>query len=121
MLVGGLRASIVSDYVHTAVLFAIIMAFQYTVFATSDKIGSPARMYNMLVDAGNRWPVEGNAEGSYLTFRSKSAMIFMVRVTHSSTLVHCPASAEGLTWAVSAGMSVESALEASERSPASAY
>ncbi|GJN93637.1 hypothetical protein Rhopal_006694-T1 [Rhodotorula paludigena] len=78
VLIGGLRASIVSDYIHTAVLFAIIMVFQYTVFATSDKIGSPTEMYNMLVDAGNRWPVEGNAEGSYLTFRSKSAMIFMV-------------------------------------------
>lgn len=110
-----------SDYIHTAVLFAIIMAFQYTVFATSDKIGSPTKMYNMLVDAGNRWPVEGNAEGSYLTFRSKSAMIFMVCLTHSLSPVLYPVSVEGLDWRDPAGMSEESRLEALQRSPASAY
>ena len=35
-------------------------------------------MYDLLVRAAEDWPVEGNKDGSYLTFRSKSAVIFMV-------------------------------------------
>ncbi|GAA6000127.1 sodium:solute symporter family protein [Rhodotorula paludigena] len=78
VLVGGLRATFFADYLHVAFLFSVILAFQFVVFATSDKIGSPARLYDMLVEASARWPVDGNAEGSYLTFRSKSGIIFMI-------------------------------------------
>ena len=77
-LVGGLRSSLLADYIHTGALFAIILTFQFTVYATSDKIGSPSRMYDLLVQAGKDWPVEGNKDGSYLTFQSSSGMIFMV-------------------------------------------
>lgn len=77
-LVGGLRSSLLADYIHTCALFAIILTFQFTVYATSDKIGSPSRMYDLLVQAGKDWPVEGNKDGSYLTFQSSSGMIFMV-------------------------------------------
>ncbi|GJN87569.1 hypothetical protein Rhopal_000523-T1 [Rhodotorula paludigena] len=77
VLVGGLRATFFADYLHVAFLFWK-NARQFVVFATSDKIGSPARMYDMLVEASARWPVDGNAEGSYLTFRSKSGIIFMI-------------------------------------------
>ncbi|KWU42118.1 Na+/solute symporter [Rhodotorula sp. JG-1b] len=77
-LVGGLRSSLLADYIHTCALFAIILTFQFTVYATSDKIGSPSRMYDLLVQAGKDWPVEGNKDGSYLTFQSRTGMIFMV-------------------------------------------
>ena len=79
-LVGGLRSSLLADYIHTCALFAIILTFQFTVYATSDKIGSPSRMYDLLVQAGKDWPVEGNKEGSYLTFQSRTGMIFMSAV-----------------------------------------
>ncbi|GAA5975714.1 hypothetical protein JCM10908_005255 [Rhodotorula pacifica] len=78
VLVGGLRSSLLADYIHTCALFAIILAFQFVVYTTSDKIGSPSRMYDLLVQAGKDWPVEGNKDGSYLTFHSKTGMIFMV-------------------------------------------
>ncbi|GAA5840877.1 hypothetical protein JCM9279_001249 [Rhodotorula babjevae] len=78
VLVGGLRASLLSDYLHTVVLFAIIMVFMFNVYATNDKIGSPSAMYDLLVRAGKDWPVEGNKDGSYLTFRSRSGLIFMI-------------------------------------------
>ncbi|GAA6014149.1 hypothetical protein JCM10207_006113 [Rhodosporidiobolus poonsookiae] len=78
VLIGGLRASILADYIHTAFLFAIILTFQFVVYTTSDKIGSPGRMWELLVQAGQDWPVEGNLDGSYLTFYSKTGMIFMV-------------------------------------------
>lgn len=74
----GIRSSLLADYIHTFALFAIILAFQFTVYATSDKIGSPSAMYEKLVEAGKKWPVDGNKDGSYLTFNSRTGMIFMV-------------------------------------------
>jgi urea-proton symporter len=54
------------------VLFAIILTFVFTVYATSDKIGSPAAMHHLLTEAAKVAPVSGNAHGSYLTMRSKN-------------------------------------------------
>ncbi|GAA5882973.1 hypothetical protein JCM3774_002938 [Rhodotorula dairenensis] len=78
VLVGGIRSSLLADFIHTTFLFAIILTFEFVVYTTANKIGSPSRMYDLLVQAGNDWPVEGNKDGSYLTFRSKTGMIFMV-------------------------------------------
>lgn len=72
-LVGGLRATFLADFSHTAVLIALIFTFAFTVYAASDKIGSPQRMYELLSKAT---PVEGNAAGSYLTMRSSEAVKF---------------------------------------------
>lgn len=88
-----------ADYVHSGILFAIIMAFmvrstfsrllsdradpfapKFHVYTRSEKIGSPSVMYDLLVKAAKDWPVEGNKDGSYLTFRAKSGLIFMVRL-----------------------------------------
>ena len=73
VMLGGLRSSLIADYIHTSVLIAIILAFALTVYGTSDKIGSFAKMYELLEKAD---PVQGNAGGSYLTFRSQSAFEF---------------------------------------------
>jgi len=55
------------------------MYFMFYVFVTSeDKIGSISKMYEKLQQAGRDYPIEGNLDGSYLTFRSKSGLIFMV-------------------------------------------
>ena len=50
----------------------------FTVYATSDKIGSPERMHELLVKAAEVAPVDGNAHGSYITMRSKNGLIFGV-------------------------------------------
>jgi SSS family transporter len=73
VLIGGLRSSFVADYTHTAVLVAIILAFGFNVYGTSDKIGSFSKMAQLLESAT---PVEGNAKGSYLTMRSQNGLIF---------------------------------------------
>lgn len=72
-LVGGLRATFLADYAHTTVLVALILAFAFTVYAASDKIGSPQNMFHLLESAK---PVVGNAEGSYVTMRSVSGLKF---------------------------------------------
>ncbi|KAH7105729.1 Na+/solute symporter [Auriculariales sp. MPI-PUGE-AT-0066] len=76
VIAGGMRATLLCDYTHTTVLFAIILMFCFTIYATSDKIGSPARMHELLTLASSTAPIDGNAQGSYLTMRSKNGLIF---------------------------------------------
>jgi urea-proton symporter len=51
----------------------MLLAFCFTVYGTSDLIGSPRRMAELLA---LQPPVEGNAGGSYLTFRSLPGLQF---------------------------------------------
>ncbi|KAF7297841.1 Urea transporter [Mycena kentingensis (nom. inval.)] len=78
VVVGGMRSTLLCDYTHTTVLFAIILVFVFTVYATSDKIGSTEKMHDLLTAAAEANPVSGNAHGSYLTLRSKNGLIFGV-------------------------------------------
>lgn len=50
----------------------------FTVYGTSNKIGSISKMHELLTEAAARAPVAGNAHGSYLTMRSKNGLIFGV-------------------------------------------
>ncbi|GAA5951797.1 hypothetical protein JCM3765_003121 [Sporobolomyces pararoseus] len=76
VLLGGLRATFLVDYLHTVALFIIIYYFVFSTFGTSSLIGSPSRMYELLVEAAERTPVAGNVDGSYLTMESNSGMLF---------------------------------------------
>ncbi|EIW75773.1 urea transporter [Coniophora puteana RWD-64-598 SS2] len=78
VVVGGMRSTLLCDYTHTTVLFAIIFTFAFTVYATSDYIGSISKMHSLLQEATAISPVSGNAGGSYLTMRSKNGLIFGV-------------------------------------------
>ncbi|KAL5345690.1 urea active transporter [Pseudogymnoascus australis] len=75
---GGMKATFLTDYVHTVVLLIIIIIFAFTAYATNHIIGSPGAVFDALVAATERHPVEGNAGGSYLTMRSKEGAIFFV-------------------------------------------
>ncbi|KAF8811119.1 urea transporter [Phlegmacium glaucopus] len=78
VVVGGMRSTLLCDYTHTTVLFAIILTFVFCVYATSEKIGSPSKMHELLTAASAVAPISGNAKGSYLTMRSKNGLIFGV-------------------------------------------
>lgn len=75
---GGIKATFLTDYVHTVMILVIIFLFAFTAYATSSVLGSPGVVYDKLVAAGNRHPVAGNAQGSYLTMRSQEGGIFFV-------------------------------------------
>ncbi|GAA6012107.1 hypothetical protein JCM11491_001753 [Sporobolomyces phaffii] len=76
VLLGGLRATFLVDYLHTFILMIIILYFAFSTYGTSELIGSPSRMYDLLVEAAVQTPVAGNVEGSYLTMKSNSGMLF---------------------------------------------
>ncbi|KAI9665307.1 MAG: hypothetical protein M1831_001744 [Alyxoria varia] len=77
-LFGGIKATFLTDYAHTVVVIIILFVFAFTAYGTNEIAGSPGRIYDLLVQAGNAHPVEGNAQGSYLTFRSREGGIFFV-------------------------------------------
>ncbi|KAL4989500.1 Sodium:solute symporter family-domain-containing protein [Aspergillus falconensis] len=77
-LFGGIKATFITDYMHTVVIVVIIFIFAFSAYATNDRLGSPGKVYDLLVQAAQRNPVSGNAEGSYLTMRSKEGGIFWV-------------------------------------------
>ncbi|KAK6443498.1 hypothetical protein LTR95_000325 [Oleoguttula sp. CCFEE 5521] len=76
VILGGLRSTFLCDYSHTLILMVIILYFMFHAYATSDLIGSPARMFDLLREAAIKRPVEGNEGGSYMTLKSNLALIF---------------------------------------------
>lgn len=77
-LFGGIKATFLTDYVHTIAIIVIIMTFAFTAYATSDKLGSPGKIWELVTAAGERHPISGNTDGSYLTMHSRSGGIFFV-------------------------------------------
>ncbi|OMP85875.1 Urea active transporter [Diplodia seriata] len=78
VVLGGLRATFLCDYSHTLILMVIILYFMFHAYATSDLIGSPSRMFDLLQEAAVQRPVDGNKNGSYLTLKSNFALVFGV-------------------------------------------
>jgi Na+/proline symporter len=74
---GGIKATFLTDYVHTVVILVIIFTFAFTAYATNENLGSPGKVFDLLQEAAKRHPVVGNAEGSYLTMRSKEGAVFL--------------------------------------------
>ena len=78
VILGGLRATFLCDYSHTLILMIIILYFMFHAYATSELIGSPSAMYDLLKDAATSRPIDGNHEGSYVTLKSNFGLIFGV-------------------------------------------
>ena len=75
-LVGGLKATFVADYMHTIIIFIVILTFVATVYFVSPLTGGIEGMYDKLTEAAALRPVEGNAAGMYLTMASLGGLIF---------------------------------------------
>ena len=86
-LVGGLKATFVADYMHTVIIYLVILTFVAMVFFISPVTGGVEGMYEKLVAAADLRPVleptftpgePGNAMGAYLTMASAGGLIFGV-------------------------------------------
>ncbi|KAB8233239.1 sodium:solute symporter family protein [Aspergillus alliaceus] len=73
--VGGIKATFLTDYFHTAIILIISCYFSVKAF-TIDEIGSIGKLYDLVQAAAQRHPVSGNHDGTYLTMTSKGAMLF---------------------------------------------
>lgn len=52
------------------------MMFVFTAFGSSEAIGSPTKMWELLTEAAQLAPVANNADGSYMTMRSNGGLVF---------------------------------------------
>jgi len=75
---GGIKATFLTDYVHTVILLVILLTFAFTTYASGNVLGSTKAVYERLSELTATHPVAGNSGGSYLTMRSKDGAIFFV-------------------------------------------
>jgi len=75
-LVGGLKATFVADYMHTIIIFIVILTFVGAVYLNTDITGGIEGMYEKIVAAADLRPVEGNAAGAFLTMASAGGLMF---------------------------------------------
>ncbi|KAL4757263.1 sodium:solute symporter family protein [Aspergillus foveolatus] len=81
--VGGIKATFLTDYFHTTVILIIACYFSVKSFQ-SDQIGSVGNLYELLKSAGQRHPVSGNQDGTYLTMTSRDGILFGILHTCSN-------------------------------------
>ncbi|BGP52573.1 hypothetical protein JCM8202v2_000128 [Rhodotorula sphaerocarpa] len=77
VVAGGLRATFLVDYMHTVILFAVLFFFLFKTYCSSELIGSPGRLWDLLQEAAKIAPVAGNTDGSYTTMKSNSGILFV--------------------------------------------
>jgi len=77
-LTGGIKATILTDYSHTVIIYAMVLAGLFIVYTDSDVLGSPDIVYDRLRAAAKIAPVAGNAGGEYLTMSSESGVLLGV-------------------------------------------
>ena len=75
-LVGGLKATFVADYMHTIIIFVVILTFVGAVYLNTDITGGVEGMYDKIVESAKLTPVEGNAAGAFLTMASAGGLMF---------------------------------------------
>ena len=73
--VGGLKATFLTDYLHTAIALILIIYFTLGVL-TNEHIGGLSGLYEKLRATAPDNLIKGNYAGSLLTFKSKGAILF---------------------------------------------
>ncbi|KAK9808723.1 hypothetical protein WJX72_002523 [[Myrmecia] bisecta] len=73
---GGLKATFLSSYIHTVIIYVALCIFAFTVYGGGSDLGSPSKVFNNLVIKAAASPVADNKGGSYLTMFSKGGFIF---------------------------------------------
>ncbi|KAJ5550249.1 Sodium/solute symporter [Penicillium sp. DV-2018c] len=73
--VGGLKATFLTDFLHTAIALILIIYFTISVLTNSAIGGLGGLWEKVMATAGDNY-IPGNYEGSLLTFKSKEAIIW---------------------------------------------
>lgn len=73
--VGGLKATFLTDYLHTAVALILIIYFTLTTL-THDAVGGLGGLYDKVMATASENIIARNYEGSLLTMKSQDAIIW---------------------------------------------
>ena len=79
-VVGGLKATFLTDFIHTTVLL-IVLCYINTAVLTSDQVGGIDGLYDKIIEVSKTKFIEGNYDGSILTGKSKGSVIFGLVLT----------------------------------------
>ena len=63
-----------ADYLHCVILFTCLLVLVLSTYTRGDVIGSPGKLYELLLNADQVAPAVGNGHSSYLSFRSDGGM-----------------------------------------------
>ncbi|MCO5577813.1 hypothetical protein L7F22_031646 [Adiantum nelumboides] len=78
-VMGGLKATFTSSYLHTVVIFFTLNLFIFKVYSSNIyPLGSIGKVWRNLMTYARYVPVEGNKGGSYLTILSRGGLEFGV-------------------------------------------
>jgi len=66
---GGIKATFLSDWIHTVIIYLVILVMVFKVLTSSDIIGSPGKFYDMIIESEKRFPATKGT--SFLSFKSK--------------------------------------------------
>lgn len=67
--VGGIKATLLTDYFHSTVILIIACYFTVKAFTTPE-ISSIGHLYDLVAAKAEQYPVDGNHNGSFLTMTS---------------------------------------------------
>jgi Na+/proline symporter len=70
--VGGLKATFITDYLHTAIALILLIYFSLAVL-TNEHIGGISGLYQKVKAADDH--IDGNYKGSLLTMKSQHGML----------------------------------------------
>lgn len=73
--VGGIKATFLTDYMHTFIIMIILCYFSVKAW-TLPEIGSIGNLYELVKTATEQHPIAGNEQGTYLTMTSKNGILF---------------------------------------------
>ncbi|KAI0846340.1 Sodium:solute symporter family-domain-containing protein [Daldinia vernicosa] len=73
--VGGLKATFLTDYIHTTIALVLIMYFTLSIL-THEAVGGLGGLYDKVMATAAENYIPGNFEGSLLTMKSKDAIIW---------------------------------------------
>ncbi|KAK5166531.1 uncharacterized protein LTR77_008074 [Saxophila tyrrhenica] len=74
---GGLKATFISDFLHTLVIFILVLVFMFKVMAVSSVpvLGSPGALWDLLQPDVLQTEAFGAKDGSYLTLQSGQGLL----------------------------------------------
>lgn len=75
--VGGLKATFITDYIHTAIALILLIYFSLAVL-TNEHIGGISGLYHKVKAADDY--IDGNYMGSLLTMKSRHGMLYISHV-----------------------------------------
>lgn len=73
---GGLMATMVSSWGHVTVIYIALLIFIWKVYVGPSELGSSDKVWENLMSAAIKYPVDGNYNGTYLTMWSREGLIF---------------------------------------------